>query len=189
MSSYEINDYKYLFMDIVFCKRPKLVIELGILHGYSLLAIATALKQLGSGKVYAYDLFEDYQYNHGSLSGVKKSIVSNGFENYVDIYKADAYKVHQSYKNNSVDIIHIDISNNGDVLNYMIDHWTDKLTDNGIIIFEGGSEERDTVDWMIKYNKKPIRSEIHSNKIITEKYFYVTHTLFPSLTIFYKQRR
>jgi hypothetical protein len=174
-------------MDLVLCKKPIVVVELGILHGYSLLAMALALKQLGQGKIHAYDLFDDYPYNHGNLSEVNFKLHENKVYDYVDIYKADAYKVHSNYKFNSVDILHVDISNDGTVLKYMVEYWTNILTDRGIMIFEGGSEERDNVEWMIKFNKKPIRKEILSNKIIANNYLYVIHNPFPSITIFFKK--
>jgi len=40
----------------------------------------------------------------------------------------------------------------------MMDLWSGKISPSGRIVFEGGSEERDKVEWMIKYDKKPIRS-------------------------------
>ena len=52
-----------------------------------------------------------------------------------------------------------------------------------IIAFEGGSKERDKVDWMVKYKKKPIYPVIYKNKIINKYYVYGTYKLFPSLTV------
>ena len=51
---------------------------------------------------------------------------------------------------------------------------------NKVLLLEGGSVERDNVDWMIRYNKKPINSYIKS----IDKYFEIEIiNKFPSLTI------
>jgi hypothetical protein len=53
----------------------------------------------------------------------------------------------------------------------------------GLVVFEGGSEARDKIEWMVKYNKEPMKPEIETNKIINSKYVYGTYLKYPSLTV------
>ena len=78
------------------------------------------------------------------------------------------------------DIIHIDIANNGDTYEFAINNYMNKLKKDGIMILEGGSEERDNVNWMTKYNKPKIRTII--NKYL-DVYDIYTLDKFPSITI------
>jgi len=96
----------------------------------------------------AYDIFEEFNGNHAQ----KDKLISL-FKDYdnVSINYGDFYEVHKTI--NNVDIIHIDIANNGDVYEYAVKNYLPKLSDNGILLMEGGSKERDNIEWMIKYNK------------------------------------
>jgi hypothetical protein len=66
-------------------------------------------------------------------------------------------------------------------------YWSHRMSPNGIIAFEGGSGERDNVDWMLKYNRPSIRKEIENNKIINDQFKYYTFQEFPSMTLFFKK--
>lgn len=192
-SSYERNNYAEVFFAIVTAFRPVNAVELGVLHGYSALAIARGLKRNSvvpgvKAKLDAYDLFENYPYNHGNQQEVQERLKETDLEDFVTLYKDDAFKVHEKYTDNSVYFLHIDLSNTGEIIKKTIEVWDKKMVIGGIILFEGGSEERDKVDWMIKYNKMPIKQEIETNKIINTKYVYGTYLKFPSLTLLLKKR-
>ena len=122
----------------------------------------------------AYDIFEEFNGNHA-----KKDKLVSSFKDYnnVSINYGNFYEV---YKNiNNVDIIHIDIANNGDVYEYAVKNYLPKLSDNGILLMEGGSEERDNVKWMIKYKKPQIQP-------IIKKYGFKVIGTFPSISILRK---
>ena len=55
-----------------------------------------------------------------------------------------------------------------------------KLKKNGILLLEGGSKERDNVEWMTKYNKPKINNIINKYK---NKYEIITIGTIPSITI------
>lgn len=190
-SSYAINNYSAVFETIILLKRPSQVVELGILDGYSLLAMGKAIYKLRQQGhqcfLQGYDLFDDYTYNHGSQSDVEERIKQYSFQDFITVHKADAYQIHEQFTLNSIDVLHIDISNNGTTLKKMISNWTNILKPYGIILFEGGSEERDEISWMKLYNKIPIRTELFNNSIISNQYDYIIHTQFPSLTVLFKK--
>jgi len=100
----------------------------------------------------------------------------------VNIQEGDFYEGFKKYPNKSIDILHIDIANNGDIYQFVFDHYIQKIADNGIILMEGGSYKRDNIEWMIKYNKPKIQPVIEKYK---DKYNIKVIGEFPSLTIIY----
>ena len=60
------------------------------------------------------------------------------------------------------------------------ENYIKKLSDNGIMILEGGSIERDNVEWMLKYNKPKINPVV---KKYSYKYSIKLIKKFPSITI------
>jgi len=190
-SSYIQNNYGPIFERTAQIFLPHKVVELGVLDGYSTLWLARGAKramEIDKHRMHinAYDLWEDYQYKHGSMQKVQAMLEEEGVSEYVTLHKKDAFKVYLDYQDHSVCLLHVDISNNGDVFNRIVEQWNDKLTYGGMILFEGGSEERDKVGWMLEYGKDPIRPEVLTNKTINDCYIYATYDAFPSLSIFRK---
>ena len=170
-SSYNSNlTYKDLLESIIFLKNPKKVIEFGILDGFSL-QVFSSKKDC---QIEAYDIFEDFNGNGSSRDVVEK------FKDYknVSITYGDFYKKFLEIEDNSVDIIHIDIANNGVVYQFAIENYIKKLKNDGVLILEGGSEERDKVEWMEKYNKKKIKPYLES---LNSKWKTIGN--FPSITL------
>lgn len=191
-SSYIQNNYAEIFYTIVTAYRPVIAVELGVLEGYSTISIARALKRnketVGVDcHLDAYDLFEDYKYNKANQTDVQKTIDEADLKEFIALKKEDAFEVHKYYQDNTVYLLHIDLSNDGEIVHKIIELWDKKLVVGGVILFEGGSEERDRVEWMIKYNKKPIKYELENNSIIKAKYIFGTYLKFPSLTMLLKK--
>ncbi len=158
---------------ITFTLNPKKIVEVGILEGFSLECFAESSNS--DTIIQAYDIFEEFNGNHAN----RENLVSR-FKKYnnVTINYGDFYNVHNDISN--VDIIHIDIANNGDVFEFAIKNYLPKLSKNGIMIMEGGSEQRDNVEWMIKYNKPKIQP-------VVKKYGLKVVGTFPSITIIKKE--
>ena len=170
-SSYNSNlTYKELLESIIFLKNPKKIIEFGILEGFSLEVFASKK----DCQIEAYDIFDNFNGNRSSRDIVEK------FENHknVSINYGDFYKKFLEIEDNSIDIIHIDIANNGDVYQFAIENYMKKLKNNGLLILEGGSEERDEVEWMNKYNKRKIKPYLKSLDLE-----WKTIGNFPSITL------
>lgn len=171
--------------------KPHLAVELGVLHGYSTLAILEGMKANCHGELHSYDLFEDYPFNHGSMEEVRARIEAAGYPccgvNY-QLRKMDAFMVHELYPENSVGFLHVDLSNDGDIVRRIMELWDPKMVYGGIICFEGGTEERDRVEWMVKYGNAAMKPELEKNKIIEDKYVMGTYLEFPGLTVLLKKR-
>lgn len=187
MSSYEKNNYGSILRSLVLGKQPQLVVECGVLDGYSTAYIANALrfnrKKRGIRSIFfAYDLFEDYQYRHGEVEDVVEMLRTNNLDFDCNLFKADAFDIYKDYEDNTIDFLHFDISNDGDVLLKMLDTWGNKMNREGIIAFEGGSIERDQ-GWIKKYGKRAIRPELLSLKNWDIQIF----DPFPSLTLLWRK--
>ena len=182
-SSYKNNDIDYgdLIEAIAYSIKPKTIIEIGILDGYSLTRFIDATNK-DITKIVAYDIFDKFNGNHAKEDELKDRFKNN--QN-VQIKYGDFYELHKNIENNSIDIIHIDVANNGEIYEYAIQNYVSKLSSSGIMILEGGSKDRDEVVWMNKYNKPKIQP-------IIDKYSK-TYTIknignHPSLTLISKSR-
>ena len=169
-SSYTNNvDFGTLIEGITTVVRPTSILEVGILEGFSLECFRRASAQ--DTQIQAFDIFEDFNGTHAD-----KTSLQTRFAPYpnVSIEYGDFYEVHKDISN--IDIIHIDIANNGDVFEYAMKHYLPKLSEKGIMILEGGSNERDHIEWMVKYNKPKIQP-------IVKKYGLKVLGIMPSLTL------
>jgi predicted O-methyltransferase YrrM len=165
-SSYKKNKIGRTLAVMTLGKKPRIIVECGILDGYSLYHLAKATKSNSEalyfrGHVIAYDLFDEYEFKHGNAVDVHNMLKHEGVSDYVTILQGDAYKVHENYNDGEIDLLHVDISNDGDTFLKMFELWSPKISQFGRIVFEGGSDARDSVEWMKKYNKTPIRPAIH----------------------------
>jgi len=102
----------------------------------------------------------------------------NKFKHYenVEILKDDFYSFYKNMK--FYDLIHIDISNDKDIFEFAFENYLPKT--RKALLLEGGSIERDNVEWMKKYDKSPINPFL-----INKKNNYDINIIqeFPSLTI------
>ena len=185
-SSYEENDYGQVFYNLIKIHKPEKVVELGVLDGYSSLHFAKGLKDNKKGHLYCYDLWEDYKYTHGDFESVYKTFNAEGVSSLITMFKGDAYEVYKEWAKNEIDILHVDISNDGKVLRRILELWSDKVSK--IIAFEGGSKERDKIEWMLKYDKEPITTELLENEIIKEQFDVVNFLSFPSMILLFKKK-
>tara|TARA_B100000965_G_scaffold42235_1_gene31030 strand:+ start:11795 stop:12340 length:546 start_codon:yes stop_codon:yes gene_type:complete len=168
-------DFGDIISTITFMNNPQKIVECGILEGYSLSKFIDSSSSKTS--IDAYDIFDEFNGNHAIKDKITKQFSQN--EN-VTIDYGDFYNVFKKYQDKSIDILHIDIANNGDVYEYMFENYVNKVKDDGIILMEGGSENRDNIEWMIKYNKPPIKPILEKYK---NKFDIKTIGDIPSITI------
>lgn len=164
-SSYEQNNLGKTIYDQIRYRKPEIVIDFGVLDGYSTIAIAQALRENGKGKVYAFDLFEKYPYKHAQRTKLEKNIEAYGLLDWVVIEEQNFYDWIK--KPTEFDAIHLDISNDGDIIDIL---WNAFKDTDKLIMFEGGSEQRDRVGWMVEYNKKPIQKSEAKYQIINDRF-------------------
>ncbi len=178
-STYKDHGYGRFFYALARAIRPRFCVELGVLHGFSLLAVAAALRDNGAGSIRGIDLFEDYPYRHAQHADVENHIRACGLENWSAITKADAFLAHGGH--NDLDYLHVDLSNDGDTYRFAFRHWAGRVRQ--AILLEGGSAERDQVDWMVKYGKPPIVPAIDEIRRAYPDWTIVVLEPYPSLTV------
>ena len=168
-------DFGDIIKIITQLNNPQSIVEFGILDGFSLQCFAN--ESSSTCNIEAYDIFEEFIGN-----GAKYDATIKKFNAYskVSIHRGDFFKCITNFKNNSIDILHIDIANNGEVYDFAFTNYIHKIKKGGLMILEGGSKERDNIDWMLKYNKPKIQPIIQKYKDIY-KIFVVDK--FPSMTI------
>lgn len=142
-------NYLDLLKVITVLEDPRVIVEFGILDGASLEVFADN----STASIQAYDIFDDFNGNHAKL---EQTLTKFKDASNVIIGHGDFYNMHTEFENGSIDLLHIDIANNGDIFCYAIEHYLEKVSAGGLLLLEGGSSQRDQVEWMIKFNKKPI---------------------------------
>lgn len=135
-SSYKDHGYGYLFYGITRVFKPEVCVELGVLQGFSLLTVAAGLRDNGSGEVYGYDLFEEYPYHNDTMANVEQRIRDLSLGDWVHLEQADASQVSPLF--DSVDFLHVDISNSGDTYRQVFQQWAHKV--KMAMVLEGGRE-------------------------------------------------
>jgi len=163
-SSYRENDIGRTLYDFIMVHEPLRIVEIGVLNGYSTVAIAQALRDLEKGHLTAYDLFEDYEFKHSTQNDVESTLAKHGVARYVTLKKGD---LNEWLKNpEPFDLLHVDVSNTGETLEQLYDALEPNIKAGALVIFEGGTLQRDNVEWMKKFNKKPMRHTQINYKVL-----------------------
>jgi|LauGreDrversion4_2_1035121.scaffolds.fasta_scaffold511681_2 hypothetical protein len=151
--------------DVIMDKKPKIVVEFGVLNGFSTVCIAQALRDLGGGKLYSYDLWENYPYKRGNKQIVSENLEKYGLTEFVELCDGD-FNDWCSEKH-ECDLLHLDINNDGNIISMVSSNidWCD-------VLFEGGTYERDTCWWMEEFNRRPITDvkEAVGYKVLVEEF-------------------
>lgn len=179
-SSYEKNRYGDLFYALVRVYQPEKVVELGTKAGYSAYHIARGLKDNGKGSLDCYDLWENYEFNSAKKSAVEENLKE--FKGIASFNQRNVIGVEGLYE--AIDILHVDVSNEGGILEKIIPKWIDRV--RHLVIIEGGSSERDKIEWMAKYNKTSIKEWLKKFSKSRKDVEYLTLKPFPSVTIIQK---
>ena len=129
--------------------------------------------------LFAFDLFEDFVGNASEEKKIREKfkLFSNVFIEKLDFLQS----LPKLTKLGKIDLMHIDVANNGKIFEFAVKNIL-PLCD--LMILEGGSKERDDVEWMKKYKKKSINPFLNKLKLKTHNFYTIDQ--FPSLTIFYK---
>ena len=170
-SSYKLNSYNGIFKSLCELYKPKSILEIGILDGYSLKSFVKNVPE--ETDIVAIDLFEIYKFRNSEKNKIEKKFKK--FKN-VTIIQGDFYEFYKASSN--FDLIHIDISNDKDIFEFAFENYLPKT--RKVLLLEGGSIERDNVEWMKKYNKNSINPFLVKNK---NKYDINIIQEFPSLTV------
>jgi predicted O-methyltransferase YrrM len=177
-SSYQQHNLGKVLYNLVLKYKPETIIEFGVFCGYSTICLAEALVELGEGQLFGYDLWELYPFRHTSIAIAQANIDYYNLGDYVSLQQADFFE----WLDNPgwFDMLHVDISNDGDIVEYMLTKLEPQINNGAIVVFEGGSVERDQHSWMVDYGKRPINP-------LQEKFgFEILDERFPSISLMRK---
>ena len=177
--TYAARGYGSLVYALIRALKPLRAIELGVFQGFSLLSAAAALRDNGAGAIVGYDLFEAYPYRHSDRDQVSRRILASGLGHWATVHQGEAEDVHQRWE--TVDYLHVDLSNNGDTYRRVFAQWSGKVRQ--LILLEGGAPERDQVEWMRKYDKPAIVPAIVDLRQAHPDWSFTVLRPFPSWTI------
>lgn len=179
-SSYRKNNLGRTLYDLIIRYKPYNIVEFGCLYGYSTVAMAMALRDLGRGKIISYDIWDKYQYKNSSPGVPQSNIKNNSLLEYVEFRDMNFWDWVNNPNLISFDFLHLDISNTGDIISKAYNKLKPYIQNGSLLAFEGGSHQRDQEKWMIKYNKVPI------NDIQELTNYQIVNPEWPSLSIIKK---
>ena len=178
-TSYKEHGYGYFFYALTRLLNPRSCVEIGVLQGFSLLTVASALEHNGLGQIEGFDLFEHYPYHNENMKNVIERIEGAGLQRWARVSRLDAFDAERNF--DSVDYLHVDISNHGDIYRRMFGQWAGKV--KKVMLFEGGSAQRDRVEWMIKFEKPSIVEALEEIRRNYPEWSISVLDPFPSLTV------
>ena len=155
-SSFRRNHLGEVLYNFVLERRPKTIVEFGVYRGYSTVSMGMALKDLGRGELNAFDLFQEYPYRSVSREVAKANVERYGLSGVVTLSQMNLYDWLKAPS--EFDLLFVDVSNTGDTIRDVERAVRPHLKLGASVVFEGGSRERDEIDWMVKYRKTPIRA-------------------------------
>ncbi len=161
-----------ILMDLLFLKRPKKVVEIGVWGGKSLIPIAIALNQNQQGIVYGVDPWKTENSTY-KLEGdhldwwneVDHERIYNGFLSKIHLYHlGDVVEVIRASSKDAqiveeIDFLHIDGNHSEDSSLLDVKKWVPNVRKGGIVILddldygeelEGGSTTRKAAEWLDK---------------------------------------
>jgi predicted O-methyltransferase YrrM len=192
----QAGSYGTFFEGLTKILNPQLIVEIGVCEGYSAVHFAKGLKECGcGGKLECYDLWEDEESKSNiaieernthlvpTMDKFLRLVSENKLDEFVNVHTKEAFIVLPYYDDEEIDIIHLDISNCGKVIEDIMPEVHRTLKSGGYFLHEGGAGWRDDIGWMKKFNKRSIVEE-RNNNFWLGKYFEVfVIDQYPSLTV------
>jgi predicted O-methyltransferase YrrM len=173
----ELNQHDFRFglilFELVQLHRPRVIVELGTGRGFTSTVFALATAAAGTeGRVISIDTGTDCPTGGRQSGGYSAEYVQDHLRKYgvaemVELRNEDYHAWLQHLHDDPVDdgpteafdMLYVDVDNDGSRLREIHRAVSPRLQRPGtIMLFEGGSEERDAVEWMIREHKEPIRS-------------------------------
>jgi hypothetical protein len=181
-SSYQKNKLGWILYGLTLRAAPTVCVEFGVLHGYSTLFIAGALKELGKGHLYAFDRWPGHLPNLEQQ--VSQRVKDVGLSEFVTITTRDIQ--HNTPDIRHVDLAHVDIDNSGETVMWAMRYFGDRMPVGGTLVLEGGTPERDDVEWMAREGRLPF-SAVLNNPMMMKGWSHTVIPHFPGMTILTKE--
>ncbi len=124
------------------------------MYGYTTVHIAEALSE--DAHIFAYDLWEkgNNRSKIANMEVAEKNIKKHGVADRVTLGTMDFYEWLK--KPSDFNLLHLDIGNTGEVIRKTAKSLRAQIESGSVILFEGGTEERDNVSWIKEYGHEPM---------------------------------
>ncbi len=139
-------------MNIIHEKKPNVYVEVGVFGGSSFLPATAALAYQKKGVAYAIDPWDNKACIEGEtelnadwwskvdLKMIMSSFIdlmhTNNLDPYYSILRMTSERSVQVFKNNSIDVIHIDGNHSEQSALFDVQNWLPKVKKGGVIIFD-----------------------------------------------------
>tara|TARA_R100000315_G_C5228672_1_gene139629 strand:- start:654 stop:1226 length:573 start_codon:yes stop_codon:yes gene_type:complete len=123
--------------------KPKKIIEFGPGRGQTTITMALALKELKiNSKINSYDIWDENYW--GEKDNCIKEFKNWSVDNFINLEHLDFYDwIKLPKKDREFDLLYFDIDNNGDKLLDLYKNVKHNIDNGSVVLFEGGSLERD----------------------------------------------
>jgi len=158
-----------ILYEVVKTIEPKKIVELGTGKGTTTVTMALACKENNIDvTINSYDMWEDVYWGsyHNTLDNFKRW----GVLEYINLYEKDFYNWLKT--DEKFDLLYFDIDNNGNNLLELYDKIQPQIENGSVVIFEGGSEVRDTVPQMYDKIKMNEEKDKTNYKLLTDNIKY-----------------
>ena len=158
-----------ILYEIVRTLEPKRIVELGTGKGTTTITMALAIKECQiECSINSYDMWEDVYWGsyHNTLDNFKRWDVLE----YINLYEKDFYDWIKTGED--FDFLYFDLDNNGNNLLELYNKIQPQIENGAVVVFEGGSEIRDTVPQMYdKIKMNEVKDKINY-KLLTDNIKY-----------------
>ena len=149
------------FFAIIGVTKPKRIIEFGPRNGYTTIMMAGAAKYFSSDcKIVSYDTWENQTKGElGSTPRIEQTaqnLKRYEVDDIIDLKECNFWEWIKEPE--EFDLLYVDIENDGEKINCLYDAVKDRIEEGAIVLFEGGSIERDNVAWMKEQSKTTFNS-------------------------------
>ena len=140
-----------ILYNIIKTIKPNKIIEFGPGKGTTTITMAQALKENNiNGKINSYDIWNDRYW--GDYEKTLQEFQKWGVDDYINLEEKDYYKWEKTGE--EFDFLYFDIDNDGDKILDLYEKTKHKIEEGSVIMFEGGSVERDNHGIIIPGAKK-----------------------------------
>ena len=119
--------------------KPKLIVELGTHYGHSFFSFCQGVKDAGlDTKLCAVDTWKGDKFTNAYDSDVKESVdrvIAKHFPDLnIKLYQKTFDAARSTFKNKSIDLLHLDGSHDYESVRNDVDNWFPKVKDGGVIL-------------------------------------------------------
>ena len=174
--------HKYFVYDLIRAIEPRTIVELGTYKGTSFFSMCQAVKDSGiDTNLHSVDTWRGDKHAgyYGDVIYKKFCLIKN------DYYKNLKIKIHRklfddacsSFKESSIDILHIDGLHTYEAVKHDYTNWKKKLSKNGIVLFHDTNEKQKGFGVYILWNE------------VKKEHFYIEFLHSHGLGVLFKERK